>query len=165
MRSTIIFAIILLLAIGVAAQKPVSEQLAETAMNRIWVDERKQPGIPAKWNYEQGVVHKAIEAMWYRTGDAKYFRHIQKGMDHWIDDKGNHKDYHLEEYNIDHVTPATSMMMLYRVTGNEKYRKMVDLFRSQIKTHPRTTHDWRQRRTDAADRTAARRGCESATMD
>ena len=121
-----------------AQTRPVSEQLAETAMNRIWVDARDQPGIPPKWNYEQGVILKAIEQMWYATGDPKYFRHIQKGMDHWIDEKGNHKDYDLEEYNIDHVTPGTAMMTLYRVTGSEKYRKMVDLFRSQLRTHPRT---------------------------
>lgn len=118
--------------------KPVSEQLADTAMNRIWVDQRNAPGIPPKWNYEQGVILKAIEQMWYATGDAKYFYHIQKGMDHWIDEKGNHKDYHLEEYNIDHVTPATAMLTLFRATGNEKYRKMAELFRSQLKSHPRT---------------------------
>ena len=123
---------------AIAQEKLVSERLADTAMNRIWVDARNQPGIPPKWNYEQGVVHKAIEAMWYSTGDAKYFRHIQKGMDYWIDEKGDHKDYDLDEYNIDHITPGTSMLMLYRATGNEKYRKMVDLFRSQLKTHPRT---------------------------
>ena len=91
---------------AIAQTPPISERLADTAMNRIWVDERNQPGIPPKWNYEQGVILKAIEQMWYATGDAKYFRHIQKGMDHWIDENGNHKDYHLEEYNIDHVTPA-----------------------------------------------------------
>jgi unsaturated rhamnogalacturonyl hydrolase len=121
-----------------SAQAPLSERLADTAMNRIWVDARNQPGIPPRWNYEQGVILKAIEQMWYATGDPKYFHHIQKGMDHWIDEKGDHKDYHLEEYNIDHVTPATAMMTLYRATGNEKYRKMVELFRSQLKTHPRT---------------------------
>ena len=76
--------------------------------------------------------------MWYATGDPKYFRHIQKGMDYWIDADGNHKDYHLEEYNIDHVTPGLGMLTLYRVTGNEKYKKMVELLRSQLKTHPRT---------------------------
>jgi unsaturated rhamnogalacturonyl hydrolase len=118
--------------------QPLSERLADTAINRIWVDERNQPGIPPKWNYEQGVVHKAIEQMWYATGDPKYFRHIQKGMDYWIDENGNHKDYHLDEYNIDHVTPALGMLTLFRVTGQDKYRKMAVLFRSQLKTHPRT---------------------------
>ena len=133
--------ILILTALSLSAfgqGKPVSEQLADTAMNRIWVDARNQPGIPPKWNYEQGVILKAIEQMWYATGDAKYFRHIQKGMDHWIDENGNHKDYHLEEYNIDHVTPATAMLTLFRATGNEKYRKMAEMFRAQLKTHPRT---------------------------
>ena len=138
MKSTIILVLLFLLTVGAMAQKPVSEQLADTAMNRIWVDDRNQPGIPPRWNYEQGVIHKAIQAMWYATGDAKYFNHIQKGMDYWIDEKGNHKDYKVDEYNIDHITPTTSMLMLYRATGNEKYRKMVELARTQLRTHPRT---------------------------
>jgi len=138
MRLLILF-IFLSSTVVVLGETPrVSEQLADTAMNRIWVDQRNQPGIPPKWNYEQGVVLEAIEQMWYATGDPKYFRHIQKGMDYWIDEKGNHKDYHLEEYNIDHITPGLAMMTLYRVTGQDKYRKMVELLRSQLKTHPRT---------------------------
>ena len=124
---------------AVGQTEPVSQRLAETAMNRIWVDARHEPGIPPRWTYEQGVVLKAIEQMWYATGDPKYFRHIQKGMDHWIDESGNHKDYHLEEYNIDHITPGTAMLTLYRITGQEKYRKIVELLRSQLKTHPRTS--------------------------
>jgi len=107
-------------------------------MNRIWLDARNQPGIPPKWTYDQGVVLKGIEQVWYATGNGKYFRHIQKGMDHWIDDKGNHKDYQLDEYNIDHVTPGRAMLTLYRVTGNEKYKKIADLLRSQLRTQPRT---------------------------
>ena len=135
---TVLLFLVLALSSTSFGQAPISERLADTAMNRIWVDERNQPGIPPKWNYEQGVIHKALEQMWYATGDPKYFRHIQKGMDYWIDENGNHKDYELEEYNIDHVTPALGMLTLYRVTGQEKYRKMVELFRSQLKTHPRT---------------------------
>lgn len=138
MRVAIIIILICFFTLNMFGQATVSERLADTAMNRIWVDQRNQPGIPPKWNYEQGVILEAIEQMWYATGDPKYFRHIQKGMDHWIDENGNHKDYHLEEYNIDHVTPALAMMTLYRVTGQDKYKKMVELFRSQLKTHPRT---------------------------
>src|SRR5688500_3259276 len=71
------------------------------------------------------------------TGDPKDVEHIQKGMDYWIDEKGNYKDYELEEYNIDHITPGLAMLTLYRVTRQEKYRKIVELLRSQLKTHPR----------------------------
>ena len=138
-RISIFLLLLFVTAGGVAAQtKPVSERLADTAMNRLWLDARNQPGIPRGWTYEQGVVLKAIEEMWYATGDAKYFRHIQKGMDNWIDENGNHKDYHLEEYNIDHITPGLAMMTLYRATNNDRYKKMVELLRSQLKTHPRT---------------------------
>src|SRR4030095_13478889 len=138
MKALIFLLFLILAAVQFSPAQPLSERLADTAMNRIWVDSRNQPGIPPRWNYEQGVILKAIEQMWYATGDSKYFRHIQKGMDHWIDENGNHKDYHLEEYNIDHITPGTAMMTLYRATGNEKYRKIVELLRSQLKTHPRT---------------------------
>jgi unsaturated rhamnogalacturonyl hydrolase len=133
-------AILLILTSAAFGQIPksISERLADTAMDRLWVDQRSQPGIPPKWNYEQGVILEAIEQMWYATGDPKYFRHIQKGMDYWIDADGNHKDYTREEYNIDHITPGLGMLTLYRVTGNEKYKKIVEQLRSQLKTHPRT---------------------------
>ncbi|MGD9590471.1 MAG: glycoside hydrolase family 88 protein [Pyrinomonadaceae bacterium] len=137
MKFILIAVVILFSAFSVVPQT-IAERLADTAMRRIWVDDGNPPGIPRGWTYEQGVILKAIEQMWYRTGDPKYFRHIQAGMDFWINEDGTHKDYELEEYNIDHVTPALAMMTLYRVTGQEKYKKMVELFRSQLKTHPRT---------------------------
>ena len=118
--------------------QPLSVRLADTAMNRIWVDDGNPAGIPAKWTYEQGVTAEALEAVWYATGDAKYFDHIKTGMDFWLNEDGSHKDYKLEEYNIDHITPGRAVLMLYKVTGDAKYKKSIDLFRQQLKTHPRT---------------------------
>ena len=57
--------------------QPLSEKLADTAMNRIWVDDGNPAGIPRKWTYDQGVILKGIESLWYATGDAKYFNHIK----------------------------------------------------------------------------------------
>ncbi len=137
-RIAIFFLLLTTAGVGLGQTKPASEVLSDIAMNRLWLDDRNQPGIPRRWTYEQGVVLDAIRRMWFATGDAKYYRHIQKGMDYWIDENGNHKDYHLEEYNIDHITPGLAMMTMYRWTGNDKYRKMTELLRSQLKTHPRT---------------------------
>jgi unsaturated rhamnogalacturonyl hydrolase len=138
----IIFIFVLLISFinPAQAQKsaPLSERLADTAMNRIWVDDGNPAGIPKSWTYEQGVTSEAMEAVWYATGDAKYFNHIKAGMDFWLEPDGTHKDYKLEEYNIDHITPGRAMLMLYKVLGDAKYKKSIDLFRSQLKTHPRT---------------------------
>jgi rhamnogalacturonyl hydrolase YesR len=51
-----------------AQDSPLSARLAETAMNRIWVDARNQPGIPRRWNYEQGVMLMAIAQCWSASG-------------------------------------------------------------------------------------------------
>ena len=132
----------LLVSVSVFAQnpaKPLSERLTDTLMNRIWLEDDGTPvGIPSKWNYEQGVQLKAVELMWYATGDPKYFNFIKRGMDYWYDKDGKLTKYDLDEYNIDHITPGRALLTLYRVTNDEKYKKSVELIRSQLKTHPRT---------------------------
>jgi unsaturated rhamnogalacturonyl hydrolase len=136
----ILFALVLSFVNYAAAQANprLSEQLADTAMNRIWTDDGNPAGIPRKWTYDQGVILKGIEALWYATGDVKYYNHIKTGMDFWLDNDGNIKGYAIAEYNIDHITPGRAMLTLYRVTGDAKYKKAVDTLRSQLKTHPRT---------------------------
>jgi unsaturated rhamnogalacturonyl hydrolase len=136
--SVVILLFLLVSSNALAQNKPLSEQLADTAMNRIWTDDGNPAGIPRKWTYDQGVILKGIEALWYATGDVKYFNHIKTGMDFWLDKDGMIKGYEVDEYNIDHVTPGRAMLTLYRVTGDAKYKKAVDLLRSQLKTHPRT---------------------------
>lgn len=138
----VLFAVLISSFVFAAAQvpknAPMSQRLADTLMNRIWTDDGTPPGIPAKWNYEQGVQLKAVELVWYATGDPKYFNFIKTGMDFWYDKDGNLTKYDLDEYNIDHVTPGRALMTLYRVTNDQKYKKSVELIRSQLKTHPRT---------------------------
>ncbi len=141
MKSIKTFALILITGFTVFAQvpktAPLSERLADTLMNRIWVDDGTPPGIPRSWTYEQGVQLKAVEQIWYASGDPKYFSFIKSGMDFWFDKDGNLK-YDANEYNIDHVTPGRALITLYRVTNDEKYRKAIEQIRTQIKTHPRT---------------------------
>ena len=122
------------------AQKdlPLSQRLSDTLMNRIWLEDDGTPvGIPRVWTYEQGVQLKAVEQVWYATGDPKYFNFIKRGMDFWYDKDGNLK-YDADEYNIDHVTPGRAILTLFRVTNDEKYKKSLQLIRSQLITHPRT---------------------------
>jgi unsaturated rhamnogalacturonyl hydrolase len=53
-----------------AGAQPLSQQLAKTAMT-IWPDSFVLENDKfAKWRYDQGVILKGIEGIWYATGDA-----------------------------------------------------------------------------------------------
>ena len=121
-----------------AQQKPYSQQMTQTAMN-IWPDSFSiVPGRPARWNYDQGVILKGVESVWKLYGDAKYFNYIQHCMDYYLLPDGTIRDYKRDEFNIDHTNNGKVLMMLYNVTGKEKYKKPIDLIRSQYNDHPRT---------------------------
>ncbi len=126
---------------------PWSQQLAATAMN-IWKDSfSMKPGQPAKWTYDQGVILKGIEGIWNATGDGKYFNYIQKSMDAFVSDNGNIRGYKPEEFNIDNVNNGKLLLLLYRVTGKDKYKKAADHLREQLKQQPRTSEGgfWHKR--------------------
>jgi len=134
------FLSIIILAISLKAQsQPLSQQVASTAMS-IWKDSFTLEGDKvAKWRYDQGVILKGIEGIWNATGDARWYNYIQKSMDFYVKDDGSIKGYRPDEYNIDHINNGKLLLLLYQVTGKEKYKKAVDNLRGQLKTHPRTS--------------------------
>ncbi len=122
-----------------AATNKWSEKLSETAM-RIWPDSFILEGDKvAKWRYDQGVILKGIESVWNTSGEGKWFHYIQKSMDFYVQNDGTIKGYRPDEYNIDHLNNGKNLLLLYQVTGKEKYKKAADLLRNQLKTHPRTS--------------------------
>ncbi len=140
LQKNIIF--ILLIFAGVlsafAQPGPLSEQMAETAMNRIWIESPNGKGIPPKWIYDFGVILNGMKTKWNATGDRRYFDVIKRGVDTFVKEDGTIKTYTVEEYNIDQVRMGSAVLMLYRVTGEAKYKKAADLIRSQLGGHPRT---------------------------
>lgn len=122
-----------------AQNKPYSQQMAATVMT-IWKDSFSlRPGQPAKWSYDQGVILKGIEGIWNATGNGDYFRYIQKCMDHYVQEDGSIRGYRPDEFNIDHINNGKLILLLYRVTGKEKYKKAAELLRGQLGVHPRTS--------------------------
>jgi unsaturated rhamnogalacturonyl hydrolase len=117
---------------------PWSQQMVKTAQ-ALWPDSFMLDNDKApKWRYDQGVVLKGVEDVWYATGNGEYFKYIQKSMDYYVQEDGSIKGYKPDEYNIDHLNNGRMLLLLYKVTGKEKYKKAVDLLRSQLYTHPRT---------------------------
>ena len=122
-----------------AHQSRFSEEMANTVMTR-WKDSwETQPGRTEKWSYDQGVVLKGMEGLWLNTADGRYFRFIQQSIDRFVRDDGTIRTYEIDEYNLDHINNGRILLLLYNVTGQEKYRKAAALLREQLKTHPRTS--------------------------
>ncbi len=118
----------------------LSERMASTAMNALYRDvARNESGKPARWTYDFGVVLKGIEGVWFRTAERRYFEHIRQGLDSFVNADGTIRTYQLEDYNIDNVLLGRSLLLLYKVTGEEKYRKAAGLLREQLRSHPRTS--------------------------
>ncbi|HEY9285856.1 MAG TPA: glycoside hydrolase family 88 protein [Pyrinomonadaceae bacterium] len=135
----ILFAILSSAAPATGQTRPLSERAAATAMNSLWRDPaKKEAGLPAKWTYELGVVLKGAEGVWYSTGDGRYFKYVRDSIDHFVDKDGSIRTYKLEDYNIDNILLGRNLLTLYKVTGQEKYRKAAAQLREQLKAHPRT---------------------------
>ena len=130
--------ILFLLVVTVASAQSWSERMSLTAM-RLWPDSFLiGTDKTAKWRYDQGVILKGIEQVWNNTGEGKWFQYIQKSMDFFLQPDGSIKGYRPDEYNIDHINNGKLFLLLYQVTGKEKYFKAAELLRSQLFTHPRT---------------------------
>ena len=106
-----------------------SQQLAATAMN-LWKDSFSlAPGKPAKWSYDQGVILKGIEGIWNATGDARILPVHSKMHGFLCAGRRKHQRLPADEFNIDHINNGKLILLLYRVTGKEKYKKAADLLR------------------------------------
>jgi unsaturated rhamnogalacturonyl hydrolase len=119
--------------------QPYSVQMSQHAM-RLWPDSFSVvPGNKARWSYDQGVILKGVEAVWRQTGDGDYFRYIQHSMDYYVREDGTIHDYKPDEFNIDHINNGKLLVLLYEVTGKEKYKKAIQRLRGQLQQHPRTS--------------------------
>src|SRR5690606_41250887 len=92
-----------------------------------------------KWNYTNGLVCSAIQLVWEKSKDQKYYDYIKAYADQMINEDGSIKGYKMEDYNIDKINSGKFLFGLYDHTTDQKYEKAIHLLRDQMKTHPRTS--------------------------
>ncbi|HUF09930.1 MAG TPA: glycoside hydrolase family 88 protein [Rhodothermales bacterium] len=109
-----------------------SVRMAESVMTRT-------PLLSEKWHYEVGVMLKAFEKLWQRTGDVRYFEFIRSNMDSFVMADGSIRTYSMDEYNLDQINAGKLLFPLYDQTGEERYRQAIEVLRDQLRSHPRTS--------------------------
>lgn len=118
-------------------QKPWSVRMAESEMVRnpeSWqVD--FQPSL--KWDYCHGLELGAMMDVYDRYGDAKFYKYALAYADTMVNEDGTIKKYKLTDYSLDRINSGKMLFRIYEQTKNDKYKKALDLLRSQFDGQPR----------------------------
>lgn len=118
---------------GVAEQQLVwSVRMADMVLE-------SHPDLSDQWSHEYGVVFKALEDVWIKTKDDKYFDYIQTNMERRIEKNGHIDGYEMDDYSLDHINTGRLLFTLYEKTGDDRYKKAAYVLRDQFKSHPRTS--------------------------
>lgn len=140
--------------LSVQAQTSVSQPISwsERAAHTImcnWTDLFTSEGrAKPVWSYDQGVILKGMEELWYNTAKGDYFKYIEKSVNFFIGDDGEIKTYKMDDYNIDNVLNGRLALTMFRVTDKVKYYKAASTLREQLRTQPRTNDGgfWHKKR-------------------
>ena len=103
-----------------------------------WTLEMIRSGKSNKWNYIDGCMITGILERYEITGEARFLDFADRFMSGFVEEDGRIRTYDPAEYSLDNVNPAKNLFTLYDLTGKEKYRKALELVRSQLSTMPRT---------------------------
>ena len=103
-----------------------------------WNLEMIRSGKCNKWNYIDGCMITGILERYEITGEARFLDFADRFLSGFVEEDGRIRTYDQEEYSLDNVNPAKNLFPLYDLTGKEKYRKAIELVRSQLSTMPRT---------------------------
>ncbi len=136
---TLFFGIVLILPSIASALNPNSVWMADSEMKRnpeSWmIDFSSRP----KWDYCMGLELQSIYQVWKLTGNDKYYDYVKSYSDTIINSEGQIKGYKMEDYSLDKLNSGKFLYDLYLKTNDQKYKKAIDMLRSQIKNQPRTS--------------------------
>lgn len=90
------------------------------------------------WNYEDGCVLKGALDLYSATDDEKYKSFVLNYLDEFISTDGEIKGYNMENHHLDDINSGKVLFDVYKMTGDEKYKKAIETIFNQVKTQPRT---------------------------
>ena len=94
-----------------------------------------QPAL--KWDYCHGLELQAMLDVYDRYGDERIYNYALAYADTMLHDDGPIVKYKRSDFSLDRINSGKFIFRIYDQTKNEKYRKALDLMRSQLDDHPR----------------------------
>lgn len=114
--------------------KKMADSDQKRVPNPVFLDGVKFP----KWNYTNGLVALANQKLYEYTKEQKYWDYGLSYAEQLIDKEGKiGGGYELEKYSLDLVNSGKLLFEIYKKTGDERYKKALDVLHKQMETHPR----------------------------
>ena len=126
-----------LLRAQIPEQKSWSVRMAESEMARNPESWQLDFQSGLKWDYCHGLELGAMLDVYDRYGDEKFYRYALAYADTMVNADGTIKKYNLQDYSLDRVNSGKFLFRIYEQTKDPKYKKALDLLRSQFDGQPR----------------------------
>jgi unsaturated rhamnogalacturonyl hydrolase len=126
-----------LMAQQVSDKQPWSVRMVESEMIRCPESWQLDFQPRLKWDYCHGLELQAMLDVYDTYGDEQIFDYAVAYADTMVRKDGSILTYNPDEYNIDRLNPGKYLFKIYDRTKDLKYKKAIDLLRSQLDTHPR----------------------------
>ena len=115
----------------------MSVRMAESEMQRYPESWQLDFQPKLKWDYCHGLELGAMMDVYDRYGDRKFFDYALAYADTMVNEDGSIKKYKLTDYSLDRVNSGKILFRIYEQTKDVKYKKALDLLRSQFDGQPR----------------------------
>ncbi len=113
-------------------------RVAAAAIAR-WPDGHIAPkNASVSWGFELGIVLAGFSATFGATGNQRYLDYIQHAVDRFVTPDGSLRTYDPHAYSLNDILIGRQLLLLYKATNEEKYRRAADTLYQQLLTQPRT---------------------------
>lgn len=119
---------------------PLSEQMVRSQMARC-ADATYLDYCNGRynWNYTPGLEMRSFLDVYRSYGGEDIYNYVEAWYNAIVAEDGSIMNYSVDKYSTDLICPGKNLFYFYERTGNEKYRKAIELLKTQIDGHPRTS--------------------------
>jgi unsaturated rhamnogalacturonyl hydrolase len=115
-----------------------SSRLADSEMARLGDTLIWKQGGKAKWDYTAGLFTLSLLKLDACAPDPRYVTFAENAIGSFISPDGKIQGFKLGEYQLDALNPGKTVLALWLITHDEKYKNAATILRRQLDTQPRT---------------------------
>jgi len=125
-----------------------SVRMADSEMARRGDSLAWKEGGKAKWDYASGLFTLSLLKLNERVSNPRYVRFAESAIGSFISPDGKIQGYQVEDYSLDNINPGKTVLALWQITKDERYKKAAALLRQQLDVQPRTSEGgyWHKQR-------------------